>query len=324
MATARKRQISLINTPYYHCISRCVRRAFLCGEDKLTGNSYEHRRAWVKDKLQSLAQVFAIDVCAYAVMSNHTHLVLFVDETMAKAWSMDEVLSRWHQLFKGTLLTQQYLRGDKLASYLLTTVEETAERYRQRLMDISWFMRILNEDIARKANQEDNCTGRFWEGRFKSQALLDEAALVTCMAYVDLNPVRANIAKTPESSDYTSVKLRVEKAKVGRQPSSLLPFVGNPRQATPKGLAFELADYLELIDLTGRCIREDKTGYIEQKHPAILTRLNISPENWLTLTKDFRKVFHGAIGHSEALSDFCQHQQLKRRQNITCCKKLFA
>ena len=80
MAIARKCQISLVDTKYYHCISRCVRRAFLCGEDRFTGKSYEHRRGWVEGKLLELAKVFCIDVCAYAVMSNYTHLVLYVDD----------------------------------------------------------------------------------------------------------------------------------------------------------------------------------------------------------------------------------------------------
>ena len=103
MATARKRQVSLVDTLYYHSVTPCVRRAFLCGEDKITGKNYEHRRGWVEDKLLSLTQVFAIDVCAYAVMSNHSHVVLFVDERKVKSWSMEEVITRWHKLFKGTL-----------------------------------------------------------------------------------------------------------------------------------------------------------------------------------------------------------------------------
>jgi hypothetical protein len=103
--TARKQFISLNDTAYYHCISRCVRRAYLCGKDETTNQDYEHRRGWVEDKLLALSQVFAIDVCAHAIMGNHTHVVFFIDENAAKSWSTQEVLERWHQLFKGTLLT---------------------------------------------------------------------------------------------------------------------------------------------------------------------------------------------------------------------------
>jgi hypothetical protein len=250
--------------------------------------------------------------------------VLFIDENTAKGWSTTEVIERWHQMFKGTLLTQKYCRGEKIPDYLLASLMETVEVYRNRLMDISWFMRLLNQSIATQANQEDNCTGHFWEGRFKSQALLDEAALAACMAYVDLNPVRANIAKTPESSGFTSVKQRVRAALSGKQPKLLMPFVGNPRQSIPKGLPFELTDYQEISELTGRCIREDKVGHIEDNQPALLNRLNISPDNWLTLSKDFRKLFHGAVGHGDVLADYCEHKGLKRRTNVTCCDKLLA
>ncbi|MCZ4339934.1 transposase, partial [Shewanella colwelliana] len=136
----------------------------------------------------------------------------------------------------------------------------------------SWFMRCLNEPIARQANMEDNCTGHFWEGRFKSQALLDEAALLACMAYVELNPVRAKMANTPEHSDYTSIQLRVNAALKGEQPKALLPFIGNERAKQPKGIAFSFKDYLELVDETGRVIREDKRGAISKSAENILQR----------------------------------------------------
>jgi len=324
MTTPRKQQISLADTPYYHCISRCVRRAFLCGEDKYSGQSYEHRRGWIEDKLHFLTQVFAIEVCAYTVMSNHYHVVLFVDEEKAKQWTLSEVLERWHRLYKGTLLTNQYCHGDTLSEPLLDMVKATAETYRKRLIKISWFIGYLNENIARAANQEDDCKGRFWETRFKSQALLDEAAIAACMAYVDLNPIRANIADTPENSNHTSVKLRCEQAKTGQQPNTLMAFVGNPRKDMPKGLPFDLTDYLQLIDITGRSIRADKHGFIEQSQPEILKRLNISAEHWLIITTEFRTQFHGAVGREAALSDYCEHQNLKRRQNLSHCNKLFA
>ncbi|WP_039995166.1 hypothetical protein, partial [Paraglaciecola chathamensis] len=231
MPQPRKSQISLIDTPYYHCVSRCVRQSYLCGTDKHSGQSYEHRRGWVEDRLLFLATIFAIDICAYAVMNNHTHVVLCVDKALADNWDSDEVLRRYHKLHRGTLLTQKFMNGDTLSQGELITFDETVETYRQRLYEISWFMRDLNEYIAREANKEDGCTGRFWEGRFKSQALLDESAVLACMVYVDLNPIRAKMEKTPETSKHTSIKKRIHAAKNKQpQPSVLTPFVGNPRE----------------------------------------------------------------------------------------------
>lgn len=147
-------------------------------------------------------------------------------------------------------------------------VEDTVEVYRKRLMKISWFIGNLNKKIAREANQEDNCTGLFWEGRFKSQALLDEAALAACMAYVDLNPIRATLAKTPETSDFTSIQLRIKAAINNTQPKQLHRFVGYSRKDILSGLPFELIDYLQLVELTGKSIREDKAGYMNNHFPA--------------------------------------------------------
>ncbi|MCF6443093.1 transposase [Pseudoalteromonas luteoviolacea] len=323
MAIARKRQVSLVDTKYYHCISRCVRRAYLCGEDKVTGKSYEHRRGWLEEKLLQLSKVFCIDVCAYAVMSNHTHIVLYVDDKKAKRLNDKAILIRWHKQFKGTWLTHKFVSGESLSNSERCMLSELIDEYRKRLADISWFMRTLNEDIARKANKEDGCTGRFWEGRFKSQALLDEAALAACLAYVDLNPVRAKMAETPEESDHTSIKKRIEAVKVGKQPKSLMRFAGNPRKNMPKGLPFEFKYYIELVDLTGRCMREDKRGYITDSQP-ILARLNIQSENWLKLTTQFTKVFKGSVGRPDAKQKYCEHLKLKRRGNLTQCSELFA
>ena len=96
------------------------------------------------------------------------------------------------------------------------------------------------------------------------------------------------------------------------------------REKIPSGLPFELLDYVQLIELTGKCIREDKAGFIEENLPNILNRLSISAENWLTLTKGFTKQFHGAVGHEECLNDFYEHQHLKRRCNVSQCKRLLA
>ena len=111
----RKNQISLVDTPYYHCVSRCVRRSFLCGTDTYSGQSFEHRRGWVEKHLLFLSSIFSISLCAYEVMSNHTHVVLHVDKEMALSWSVDEVLKRYHKLHQGSLLTQRYVKDEVLS-----------------------------------------------------------------------------------------------------------------------------------------------------------------------------------------------------------------
>ncbi|MGF1726803.1 transposase [Photobacterium nomapromontoriensis] len=325
MPRARKTQVSLVDTPYYHCVSRCVRRSFLCGKDPLTGKCFEHRRDWVEQRLLFLAKVFAIDICAYAVMSNHTHVVLHVDSDYARSWSQEEVITRWHRLCKGNYLSNTWLdknQRSQMDKAQLLAVERIAEDWRKRLYNISWFIRLLNEPIARQANKEDGCTGRFWEGRFKSQALLDEAALVACMAYVDLNPVRAGMAKTPETSAHTSIKKRANAAKSTHQPKALLPFVGNPRANMPKGLPFVCTDYLLLVDETGRAIRDGKKGHISENMLNIVSRLGLSEENWLELASHLEKNFTGAIGKEYLLREYHQHIGQQRTPGLSTCRRL--
>ena len=137
MPKPRKEQVSLAATPYYHCVSRCVRRAFLCGTDISTQQNFEHRRGWLENELLKQAQVFAIDIAAYSIMSNHYHVVLHINRQQAKTFSFDEIIDRWHTLYKGNVLSQRYCvdpnfsqaEKDKLAKYV--------EIWRERLMDIS-------------------------------------------------------------------------------------------------------------------------------------------------------------------------------------------
>ncbi|ABZ76560.1 protein of unknown function DUF1568 [Shewanella halifaxensis HAW-EB4] len=321
MPTPRKAIISLEDTPFYHCVSRCVRKAFLCGVDHYTGQSYEHRRDWVESRLLELAAVFAIDICAYAVMSNHLHLVLRIDDELVRSWSDIDVVTQWQKLFKGDSLNYSFMKGGFLESYQQIIINKRIKEYRLRLMDISWFMRALNEPIARKANAEDKCKGRFWEGRFKSQALLDDAAVLACMAYVDLNPIRAKIAKTPATSDFTSIQKRIQAAMKGEQPSSLLSFVGIDRKDMPKGLVFTAKDYLQLVDDTSRILRSDKRGVISQRSQNLLGRLNIPQENWLKLSSEFGLLFKGPAGKIQELAAYCEHLQRKRRQGAANCHR---
>lgn len=321
MPKPRYSQISLSDTPYYHCVSRCVRRAFLCGTDAFTGQCYEHRRQWVEDKILALSGIFALDVCAYAVMSNHYHVVLHINEQAAHNWSKHEVIERWHRLFKGHAISRRYLNGEALTESEMQFLAERASTWKARLLSISWFMRVLNEGIARQANQEDDCTGRFWEGRFKTQALLGEAALMACMAYVDLNPVRAGLAKRPETSDHTSIKQRISSNQ--EHSASLFPFVGNPRADMPQGLPFNLTDYIELLDWTGRQLRSDKHGVIEESLPPILERLNQNPLSWLYASSHFESKFKQFVGAAHLLKRICQSLGFERCSGLKACFDVF-
>ena len=323
MPRPRNQQISLAATPFYHCVSRCVRRAFLCGTDVFTGQCYEHRRQWVEDRILLLGEVFCIDVCAYAVMSNHLHVVLYINAEEGMGISDREVCERWHRLYNGTELTRQFLAGKQLDEAQTQAVKEKLATWRKELTNISRFMWVLNEPIARMANAEDKCTGRFWEGRFKSQALLDEKALAACMAYVDLNPIRAKMAKTPETSDHTSIQKRINALEEnGQQPSQLASFVGNPREPMPTGLPFHLKDYIQLVEVTGKVIRSDKRGHIDQQLPPILERLNITSKDWLILATQFEARFKSLVGCKARLNEATRVLALKRRPAYRQCEAL--
>ena len=302
MTRPRSQLVSVDTTPYYHCIARCVRRAFLCGNDCYSGKCFDHRKPWLVERLAFLAEIIAIDIAAYAVMSNHYHLVLHLDPGRAILWSEEEVLFRWTRLYKGPRLIQQYMAGHSLTSAELVLVQAIVQQMRSKLCSISRFMACLNEYIARKANLEDRCTGRFWEGRFKSQALLDEAALLSCMAYVDLNPVRSGIATSLDASVYTSIYSRIKKISASNQKPvgkikkyftpRLMPLAENQNQIhTLSVIPFGLKDYLELVDWTGRITRADKKGRISTNTPRLLGSLGISEGQWRVLAIDMQKKY---------------------------------
>lgn len=353
MTMPRSTQICLSDTPWYHIVSRCVRRAFLCGVDHFSGKSFEHRRGWIETRIRELAGVFAIDVAAYAVMSNHFHIVLRVDQERAQQWDDTEVLRRWTQIFSGPEEVRRYLseHGDKLSDADLAKVNEWVRVYRQRLFDISWFMRILNESLARMANAEDGIKGRFWEGRFKSQALLDEQSLLAAMAYVDLNPVRAGMAETPESSEHTSIMLRIEQMMSDNSPAlepeqpqppvvtsapeaenpkaskpplplaALMPFDPGQRRAAVIPFAFD--DYLELVDSIGRVVRPDKRGSIPEKSPAILERLMIDTVQFISYANGFFHEFGPMVGTPTSLKQVSSTRQSRCARGLAVAKSLF-
>jgi hypothetical protein len=214
MTMARGSIVDSAVTPYYHCISRCVRRAFLCGE------GHEDRKQWIEDRLKELAGIFAIEVCGYAVLDNHLHVVLRLNDTRATGWSDEEVVRRWGRLFPPRGKDREPLEATDTWVAAMLQDELWVATARERLNSLGWFMKCVKEPLARLANKQDQCRGTFWESRFKSIAILDEEALLTTLAYVDLNLVAAGLAKTVEESPYTSVKARVERCReIGTLPA---------------------------------------------------------------------------------------------------------
>ena len=333
MTRPRSTLVSVADTPYYHVIARCVRRAFLCGDDRLTGQSFNHRRGWLLERLKLLTETFAIDVCAYALMSNHYHLVLRIDVERVKQWSEREVAERLSRLFSGPSYLRRYLASDELADWEQVLFKRDVQRWAVRLSDLSWFMRCLNEWLARAANIEDDCTGRFWEGRFRSQALLDETALLTTMAYVDLNPVRAGVAATVPDSNFTSIQQRlfevarpVEAAGTPKESTfpPLVPFVGAQHSAGRIGLPFNLRDYLELLDSSGRIACAGKRGTIAFEAPRLLHALAIAPDEWLRSVTQTHSRFESFVGAPNRLRHIAEQRGWRWLCGISAARRLYA
>lgn len=305
MTIARRKQFCPELTPYYHCVSRCVRRSFLCGKDKLTRKDFSHRRGWIEQHLLLLSEVFCIDIAAYAIMSNHYHVVLMVNQAKLDALSDDHVIERWRRLYKGPEVVQRYLDGEVLTGIEIQQLKETVAQWRNHMINISRFMGNLNQTIARWANKEDKCKGRFWEGRFKMQALLDSAALLAAMCYVDLNPVRAKIAKTPETSPYTSIWKRLHAKDCG-----LMPFTNEDKQDAAQSKRTELPinfkDYLVLLDCTGRVIKKGKHGSISPTADPILERLGYTSDRWVKAQKPEHSWVQKATGNIDAIKEYCK------------------
>jgi putative transposase len=359
----------------YHCFSRCVRRAFLYGHDALTNRDYFHRKAWLVDRLRYLAAVFAIEVCAYAIMENHYHTILRTRPDIVASWTDWEVATRWLTLFpqhraiggETTLPTEEEIRA-------LANRRERIELLRKRLCSLSWFMGRLNEYIARAANKEDDVKGRFWESRFKCQALLDEGAIAACMVYVDLNPIRAGLASTPEGSEFTSIQERIrvwqEETKATGSISlqaakdslsgdvsmdTIIPegveaisgpipgrvsAVGDSHESETLStcwlcpisteshrrgvLRMTAAEYIDLVDVSGRMIRPDKRGAIDAEIRPMLERIGANPDAWMETVTRFGSKFRlvaGMISNLRNLAD-----QLGRRwlMGIAAARTAFA
>ena len=208
-----------------HLFQRCVRRAYLAGEDAVSGKNYGHRREWIRCRMERLASVFGIDVLTYAILSNHLHIVVRTRPDVIAVWSDSDVALRWLRVFPGRRIDEQLADPTTTDVEALSNNAERIQEIRVRLSNPSWFMKALCEPIARLANQQDEATGHFWEGRFKALAITDEAGLLACSMYVDLNPIRAAMALTPEESLHTSAYDRIQALQGATIPSAAVDLV---------------------------------------------------------------------------------------------------
>ncbi len=309
----------------YQCISRCVRRAYLCGVDHVAKKSFEHRRGWLLKRIQFLLKIFSVEVLSYALMSNHYHLLV---RTTWEKLSDEEVIRRWLMLYPDRNIINEdgseSQNPEVVKEYLKD--REFMEELHERISSISWFMKSLNEYLAICSNREDGCEGRFWEGRFKCQRLEDEASLLLCSAYIDLNPIRAQMVDTPEESLYTSAWDRIQALKA-RNELEALGNIGRSNKGSkelealiershsddwlcpidnrvdPKRgfLPVSTEEYLTMLDWTGREVRADKRGSIPPNLEPILIRLKIRATRWVDSTKHYGSNFYRIVGSVGAM-----------------------
>jgi len=324
-----------------HVMNRVVRRCFLLGDDPFTGKSYDHRKTWIENLLKRFAGSFGIDLLGFAILSNHFHLILRSRPDVVKTWNDTEIARRWLKLCPIRRDSQgQPEEPNEMELNSIRNDRHKLETIRLRLSDIAWWMRLLCQNIAMRANHEDQEIGRFWQSRFRAVRLLDEAAILACAAYVDLNPIRAAMAETLETSDYTSVQRRIESIKDPSRPPAateshsaatqpqptpstasadrfLAPIPLEERTGKPgpnpsksghrcsdKGfLPMSLPDYLSLLDWTARQLHRGKRGRTPNKIQPILQRLNLQPTTWIQLVGRFGSLFINVAGKPQAVSE---------------------
>ena len=353
MTIARKDIVNDDLEMTYLCDVRCVRRSFLSGKDTYSGKNFDHRKEWIADRVRFLIGSFSLEMLGYGIMDNHFHIMPRMLPDLAKAWDDETVARRYLRVFPPR---PRHKKDDPLAKMeqavqrLLRQTGKLA-KYRRRLHSLSWFMRCLDEFIARKANKEDGCKGRFWEGRFHCQALLDQEAILAAMIYVDMNPVRADKARTPEDSEYTSARARIEERQAMEQAAILSAAeepLGERAQAEMARIEevlkshdwlspltkgsdgrgvfsrLSLDEYLTILDRTGRVIRSDRRGTIPVELAPILERLAIRTGKWIESIAEYDRLFRRVLGREEDVRALARRAGRRWFQGVTACRALFA
>ena len=303
---ARKNIIRSDEVASYHLINRCVRRAFLCGDDESTGKNFDHRKKWVEDRIAYVVgNCFFVELLSYAVMSNHLHITLTTRVDSAKSATDEDIVQRWWNLFPRSIGGEYPCSPpEELKNTWLADADWLKER-RLRLCSISWFMAAITEKIARRANKEDDVTGRFWEGRFESIVLLTDIAVLNACTYVDLNPIRAGIADSLEECENTSIKKRIEdwKCQSSNTVSLLLDFSKHQMAShlSIKDKKIELESYIQICSWKAACHLSSNPEESRELYLKSIRELGIEQEdlNWGEMTSA-----RFAVGTREQLMEF--------------------
>ena len=295
--------------------------------------------------MQLLVANFAIDVCFLAVLSNHLHLVLRTTPRLVKRMGDWEIARRWLRVFPGhRVLDGNWIEPTEEQVKALAADKEKIKTLRKRLSNLSWFMAALSEYIARRSNREDKCSGRFFEGRFACREITHEGALLVCGMYVDLNPIRAGEARTPEEASHTSAWFRIQTrgkadGKIGSAdpaadgwlaPLTLaadhlgdLPSVTD-RRASDKGLlSLSLGEYLELLDWCGRQMCSGKWGTIPSELAPILERLGVVAEELPRALNGFPRCFRRLAGSAEQFAARAAQAGRRWLQGVRTAARVF-
>jgi hypothetical protein len=329
-----------------HVIQRCVRRCFLMGDDPVSGKNFDHRKEWLEARMQHFAGAFGIDLIAFSILSNHFHQVLRSRPDVVASWDDTEVARRWLRICP----PRKDRQGNPLepTEFELNRICKNPKRLaviRRRLSNISWWMRLLCQPLAAMANKEDGEQGRFWQGRFRAVRLCDEAAVLACAAYVDLNLIRAALAETLETSHFSSVQRRIEsllcpgvsttepapdrflapiQIDERRDASGAVPS-SSPYRASDKGfLPISALEYIELLDWTARQVVRGKSGATPADAPPILERLGVTVTEWSGLVRDFGSLFSLVAGLPETVASQCSRLTHRRFHMRRGYHELFA
>ena len=326
----------------YHVTTRCVQQMFLLGEDYLTGRDFSYRKEWIITWLKSLADVFLIDVCAFSLLDNHVHLILRNRPDLLASLSDTEVAERLARLYSGDrrlIDLPTHSKQDVLDGFLYN--DKLLARKKSDLADISVFMKVWEEAVSRRANQEMKKTGHFWQGRFSSQVLEDDAAMLACCAYVDLNPLRAGIVDLPEMSEFTSLRIRLPDTitNIGESYSSPISKTGMPSEnwlapifsdegtlaeRSNFSLRMTTSEYFQVIDDYSRRSHRGKVSSIDNSVQSILERLGIRPTMWQSGITNFGRWFRRVVGSPDSIQEHNRLNNWKWSRGITASKRLFS